>query len=43
MYEIKVFKYCTELVEFLNREKIKKENIISIVDYEGSPRIVYYK
>lgn len=43
MYEFKVFKLHLDLIEFLNREEIKKENIISIVNSEGSIKLVYYK
>ena len=44
-YQYKIFRSAIDLVMFLNKEKITKENIIAINsnDLDGTRELIYYK
>lgn len=43
MYYNESFNNYLELTNFLNSNKIKKENIIKIENYKGWVELIYYK
>lgn len=43
MYAYHGFKYHYDLIDFLNENNIKKEDIIKICEYDNGWGLIYYK